>query len=163
MYKVYRENATKLTNREVIHRYIHGGRGAVDLIAPSGKKHSYLFFRPRNGQHYPTDIVFVYALHNDDTKFYVGMIEDDRFRLTTNSRFLEETEIVKGARYIMKMATIDHFAELSQMALVHLGVCCRCGRPLTSEKYLLEGIGRRCKKNYEKLMIEECENNPCEE
>ena len=63
----------------------------------------------------------------------------------------------------MKMATIDHFAELSQMALVHLGVCCRCGRPLTSEKYLLEGIGRRCKKNYEKLMIEECENNPCEE
>lgn len=159
MYRVYRDNATKLTDRATIYRYIHGGRGAVDLIAPSGKKHSYLFLRPRNGEHYPTDIVFVYALHNDDTKFYVGMIEEGKFRLTANSRFLGDTEIVKGARYIMKMATIDHFAEFSKMTLQHLGMCCRCGRPLSDEKYLEEGIGRKCRKYYEKQVIELQESN----
>lgn len=152
MYKVYRENSTKMIDKEIIHRYIHGGRGAVDLIAPSGKKHTYLFLRPRNGLYYPSDIVFVYALHNDETKFYVGMIEENKFRLTCHSRFLEDTEIVRGAKYIVKMATIDNFAEKSAMTLNHLGVCCRCGRPLTQDEALHQGIGKKCKKKYDKFV-----------
>lgn len=147
--KVYPEHSEVMKDRNIIHRYIHGGKGVVDLIAPSGKKHSYAFLKPRNPTTFPDDVVFVYAFHNYEKLFYVGMIEGNTFRRTKNSRFLPDTEIVKGARYINTMANIDRFAEKSQMTLKHLGMCSRCGRKLMDEKSLREGIGKKCRKKLE--------------
>lgn len=146
MYNIYPENAEVMKDRDIINNYIHGGRGIVDLISPSDNKHTYAFLKPKNPSIFPDDVVFVYAYHEYSKLFYIGMIEDGKFRLTRHSRFLVDTEIVKGAIYINKMATIPEFAEKSQMTLKHLGMCARCGRPLSDEKSLKEGIGKKCKK-----------------
>lgn len=144
--KVYPEYSQTLKDREIIHKYIHGGRGVVELVAPSGKKHTYAFLKPKDPTTFPDDVIFVYAFHNYEKLFYIGMIEEDVFRQTRHSRFLPDTEIVKGARYINQMANIENFAISSPMTLNHLGMCARCGRALTDEKWLKLGVGKKCMK-----------------
>ena len=144
MFTMYHEHSCKLQGAETIRNYIFGGRGVVTLKSPTGVHHSYIFKKPRNEDQFPDDVYFVYALHNGDKLFYVGMIENCRFRLTRSSRFLNDTDIVKGARYIMKMAFIENLN--TQMELYHEGVCSVCGRPLTNPKSIETGIGPRCRR-----------------
>lgn len=144
MIKLNEQYRHRMIDRDIIHRYIIGGRGIVTLEAPSGKSHTYAFKRPINASEFPDDVIFVYAVHDKEKLFYIGMMEGLNFRLTHNSRFLEDTEIVRGAQYIVKMASYEGLAERSKMNLYHEGICCRCGRPLTSEKSIEEGAGPKC-------------------
>ena len=144
MIKINAECRHQMTDCNIIYSYIHGGKGIVTLEAPSGKSHMYAFYRPRNSDEFPNDVIFVYAVHNLQKLFYVGMIEQDKFRVTRHSRFLEDNEIVKGVSYIMKMA--QGKITKSPMKLYHEGICCRCGRPLPHEKSVKQGIGSRCNK-----------------
>ena len=74
------------------------------------------------------------------------MIEDGKFRLTRHSRFLPDTDIVKGAFFIMKMVKSQELTSNTRMALYHMGMCARCGRRLESEEALKYGIGKKCRK-----------------
>ena len=84
MVRIYEEYSGQLSTAHDIYNYIHGGRGVVKLEAPSGKSHNYVFTKP-NDPTFPDDVLFVYALHDKTQKFYVGMIEKDKFRLTKHS------------------------------------------------------------------------------
>lgn len=144
MIKTYPESRHRLEEPIVIRQYLYAGKGIVTLESPTGKSHTYLFQKPKNGSTFPEDVRFVYAVHDNEKLFYVGMIEDGTFRLTRNSRFLPDTEIVKGARYIWDMA---HFKKIKEpMTLYHEGMCGRCGRQLTQESSLESGIGKKCQK-----------------
>lgn len=142
--KLYPESAARLTTSVDIKNYIYGGRGIVTLEAPSGKSHTYIFAKPKNTDVFPDDVLFVYALHEGVKQFYVGMVEKDKFRLTHNSRYLPDTEIVKGAYYILRMATEPELK--TPMILRHNGMCAYCGRQLSSEKSIATGIGPKCTK-----------------
>lgn len=137
----------RITSYETLRSVIYGGRGVITLAAPSGNSHDYAYSRPRSATSFPDDVVFVYALH-DDKKFYLGMVEKGRFRVTQNSRFTEDTEIVRGAEYIMKLISDDRLAK-TPMTLVHGSRCCKCGRPLNSKFGQEHGCGKSC---YRKLM-----------
>lgn len=144
--KIYPESSHEFTDSSLLNTYILGGRGVVTLESPGGKKHSYVYETPMNSESFPEDVRFVYALHDGIKKFYIGMIELDSFRLTRNSRFLPDTEIVKGARYIENLRHSQNFLSRSPMKIYHQGVCARCGRKLTSHKSIVTGFGRKCKK-----------------
>lgn len=144
MLNIHHENSHELQGSQIIRDYIFGGRGVVTLLSPTGVHHSYVFKKPRNEDQFPDDVYFVYALHNGDKLFYVGMIENCQFRLTRSSRFLNDTEIVKGARYIMRMAFTPNLH--TSMKLYHEGICSVCGRPLTNPKSIEVGIGPRCRR-----------------
>lgn len=144
MIKMYPEHSVQFTSSEDIRNYIYGGRGIMKLVSPSGNSHHYMFQKPTENAAFPDDVIFVYAVHEQTTKFYIGMIEDNQFRLTRNSRFLPDTDIVKGAFFIMNMMKSQHLVDTTKMELYHMGVCARCGRKLESEKALKYGIGRRC-------------------
>ena len=150
MYKVFRENATQIKDADILKEYLYGGKGVVELVAPSGKKHDYLFAKPVKISFFPDDVMFVYALHEDKTLFYVGMIEEGKFKLTKSSRFLPDTEIVQGAEYIMKLANIPGLIEKSKMTIYNLGMCAKCGRPLKGEKQLIRGYGKKCYNKFSK-------------
>lgn len=136
-------NETLLTSAKDIHRFIHGGKGVCTLEAPFGVNHTYLFKKPNDRDAFPDDVIFVYAVH-EDKRFYIGMIEQDKFRLTAHSRFLPDNEITKGAAYIAKMATNETLTAKTPMMLYHDGRCARCGRPLSQDKYMKCGFGRTC-------------------
>ena len=139
---------TQLKDFESIHRFIHGGKGVCTLEAPFGVHHTYLFLKPSDRDAFPDDVVFVYAVH-ESKRFYIGMIEQDKFRLTRNSRFLPDNEITKGAAYIARMATDKNLADKTPMVLYHDGRCARCGRKLTDEDALHVGFGKKCLKYVE--------------
>ena len=143
MLKLYPEYSCKLSG-DAIREYIYGGKGVVTLKSPTGVHHTYLFSRPRNEDTFPSDVLFVYAVHEGHKLFYVGMVENDRFRLTHNSRFLIHTPIVKGAQYIMRMMRSPKSP--TKMTLYHQGMCAVCGRPLTNPKSIESGIGPKCRK-----------------
>lgn len=123
--------------------YLSAGKGCIELKSPSGKFHDYLFSKP-NSTYFPEDVIFVYAIHRDSKLFYIGMIERGIFRLTNNSRFLNDTEIVRGARYIIKLSKSEYLFQTSKMTITHLGICGRCGRRLHSNSY--QGFGYKCYK-----------------
>lgn len=151
-FKIHHEFSCKLDDCKTIREYCLGGRGVVTLLSPkTGVHHTYYFQRPRNRDSFPEDVRFVYAVHDGNKLFYIGMIEMGRFRLTRNSRFTDYNEITKGARYIMKMMNDPKY--LTNMELYHEGVCSVCGRPLTSPKSLKTGIGPRCRKYLQELGV----------
>ena len=139
------ESSHQLKSSKDIQNYLFGGQGVVTLRNPKSKvEHTYVFRKPNNEDQFPADVIFVYALHNNNQLFYVGMVEDNKFRLTRHSRFLNDTPIVKGARYIMRMANEPNLK--TYMELWHQGVCAVCGRKLTNSKSIQSGIGPRCKR-----------------
>lgn len=137
-----------MTDSKVIYRYLHGGKGEVTLVSPrSYKAHSYRFMKPANERDFPEDTIFVYVLH-EGRRMYLGMLSGSDFRRTAKSTFNEDTEAVKGARYIVKMASRQDIVDAKQMLLYHSGRCCCCGRLLNSDKALVEGIGKKCLQKY---------------
>ena len=141
-----------MTSSSVIQRYLTAGRGEVTLVSPrSMKAHKYAFSSPRNKEDFPDNTIFVYVFH-ENHKFYLGMYDRFGFRLTRNSHFGEDTEAVKGARYIVRMAEDQKLVDRKAMLLYHSGKCCKCGRKLDSFDALKEGIGRKCLKKYNDLI-----------
>jgi len=138
----------KMTNSGTIYRYIHAGKGEVTLVAPTTlKAHSYSFECPANAKQFPENTIFVYVLHNGH-KMYLGMLDGSGFRLTNKSSFTDDTESVKGARYIVKMSNRQDLVDKGLMHLYHSGRCCKCGRPLESDKAMKLGIGKCCLKKF---------------
>ena len=137
-----------MTDASAIYRYIHAAEGEVTLVSPrTMKAHAYVFAEPKNKRDFPEDTIFVYALHNGH-KMYLGLMDGSGFRRTQKSNFSEDTEIMKGARYIVKMASRQDVVNQKAMLLYHSGKCCMCGRKLDSDKALAQGIGSKCLKRY---------------
>jgi len=140
----------RMLSSETIATYLHGGRGEVTLASPTGVAHRYLFSEPRNADEFPVGTIFVYALH-EGRRFYLGMLDNNnQFRLTSRSQFKADTETVKGAMYIAKMASDQNLVDQTQMMLYHSGKCCRCGRLLSSGKSISCGLGKSCRKQLNK-------------
>lgn len=137
-----------MLNAKTIYRYIHGGDAEVTLVAPqTNKAHTFAFCKPTNERDFPEDTIFVYVLH-EGHKLYLGMLAGTEFRLTSKSRYGEDTESVKGARYIVKMSLRQDLVDKEKMHLYHSGRCSACGRPLRSKKALETGMGRKCLQRY---------------
>ena len=129
----------------MLRTYLKGGAGRLILISPSKQGHTYLFERPTNPAEFPPGTIFVSCIH-EDHKMYIGVMENFVLRLTRSSRFLPDADVTKGAQYITYMARSQDLINNTPMLLIHTGVCCRCGRPLSQHEALLRGYGRRCGK-----------------
>lgn len=148
---IFPESTTEIKDLDVLRDYIHGGKGVIMLESPSKASHNYMFSKPANESDFPDDYIFVYAVH-DNKRFYVGLMESDKFRLTKNSRFLEDTDIVKGAKYIVNLMNNENKFNQRKMTLYHCGCCARCGRELTSAESRSRGFGKKCYKKFEASM-----------
>ena len=152
IFDINSDNYTLFADSETIKRYITAGKGVVTLVAPSGKAHSYSFERPKNEKDFDEDTIFVYTLH-EGRKHYTGKFTYGKyFNLTRNSKFDPETEAVKGAMFITRMANDQSLVISTPMKLYHTDKCAYCGTTLRSKKAIELGLGRVCYKRYlEKL------------
>lgn len=144
--KLYPESSFEFLENDILNQYLMGGQAVVTLESPSGVKHTYLYAKPKNTNYFPDDTRFVYALHQQVQQFYIGMIEMDKFRLTQNSRFLNDTDIVKGVLYIEKLRKNQISLHKSLMKIYHEGTCARCGRRLINKESIEIGFGPKCKR-----------------
>ena len=143
------ENRIKYVN--TLEKYVFGGKGKIDLVAPSGTSHQYSFEVPKDPK-FPGDVRFVYALH-EGKKFYLGMIEHRHLRLTSHSRFDKAHDVVKGAYYIVDKVNNAIILERLPMKFYHDGRCAMCGREFKVSKYKKIGLGKKCLKRYEELVV----------
>lgn len=154
--QMFHEFSNVFTSQESLYKYLYGGRGIVTLESPSGEKHTYSYEKPLNEEQFPEDVFFVYTIHTDllddgslqYRKFYLGMIENDDFRMTRNSRFGRNTPVMRGAFYIENLRKYQHFLDDSKMKIYHEGVCGLCGSKIWSEKSMECGFGRKCRKEF---------------
>lgn len=146
--------ALRIHDAEMLSEFIHGSQAQLVLVGPAGTAHCYRFARPRNVNDFPPDVRFVFAIH-EDKKFYLGMLEEDKFRCTQNSRFDEDCDVVKGAKYIVKLSHNQNLLTWTAMKLYQSGKCARCGRPLNSEFGILHGFGKSCWRKHQLLREEE--------
>lgn len=154
--RIFPEQSIIFTSQKTLYRYLYGGHAIVTLSSPSGVKHVYSYEAPINRHQFPDDVIFVYAVHFEDDdlnnceckKFYLGMIENDNFRMTRNSRFLYESPIIQGVFYIEKLRKSQEFLSQSRMTISHNGTCARCGSKISSDKSRIQGFGRACYKKF---------------
>lgn len=137
------DSRLQLTDSSMLHGYIYGGNAELTMVGPAGTAHTYIISKPRNSDDFPPDIRFVYVVH-EEKKFYLGMIENNKFRCTAHSRFDESSETVKGAKYLMNLAKNQPLFDITPMKLYQSGRCARCGRKLSSDKALSRGFGKKC-------------------
>lgn len=143
-----------MLDSSVIYRYIHGGDAEVTLVhPPSNYAHAYAFCKPKNELDFPEGTIFAYVLHNGH-KMYLGMLSGNGFRRTQKSNFDEDTEAMKGVRYIVRMANEQNLVDKELMHLYHSGRCCCCGRKLSGKKSMKAGIGRKCLARFNKKLEE---------
>ena len=137
------DDKLKITNSEMLTEYIHGGNAVLTLVGPAGTAHTYIFKCPRNSTEFPPGVRFVYVLH-EDVRFYLGILDQGKFRRTMHSNFTEEAETVKGAKYIVRLASDQQLLDTTLMKLYQSGRCARCGRLLDSDASFVHGFGRKC-------------------
>lgn len=139
----------RLQTKEAIRSYLEGGSGVVTLHSPTGCWRTYSFRRPYDNifhdDSFYANALFVYAKTSSGRWMYVGMYNNNEFRLTEASRFGIKHPIVKGAKYLVKMMNSD-IAASGPMVVYHEGVCCVCGRRLTRPKSIELGVGPTCRK-----------------
>lgn len=133
----------ELIGSERIRQYIMGGNGVVTLKSYTGKHHTYWFAAPENRKD-DDDTMFVKTLVDGGDWVYVGMFKNKNFHLTKASKFALTSPIVKGVYFILKIMFKTGFSD-DRMQLYHMGVCSRCGRPLTNPDSIELGIGPVCR------------------
>ena len=127
-----------------IWRYLHGGHAVVTLLSPSNIYKTYSFEKPRHDE-FPNLTLFVYCRLDNGSWAYVGMLENDKFRLTRASKFRYSDNIVKGVNYIVKLMNSQIFN--SPIKFYHSSKCSVCGRQLTTPESITKGIGPKCLKH----------------
>lgn len=141
--KLNHKMSHELTGSKRITDYILGGNGVVTLKSYTGIHHTYWFAAPRN-RNAGDDTMFIKTLVDGGDWVYVGMYKDKNFHLTKASRFSMQSPIVKGVFFILKLMFKPDFSD-ERMHLYHMGICSRCGRPLTNPDSIEFGIGPVCR------------------
>ena len=130
---------SELTETDHIKDYVLGGHGIVTLVSDTTNvHHTYSFHKPEGRD----DIMFINTLVDGSNWVYVGYYRNGEFRLTAKSAYKPDSAIVKGVAYIFKV--ILGGTAVDSMHILHEGVCCRCGRPLTNPASIRLGIGPTC-------------------
>jgi hypothetical protein len=114
----------------------------------TGQHRTYKIRKPEPTAQYPNPAWFVKVMHGTDNENhyrYIGMLDvsTGAIRLTRASKFSEDSDTVKAARWVMGRI-INRLQIPDCMDIRHSGKCGRCGRTLTTPESLDRGIGPEC-------------------
>jgi len=134
----------ELIGKNRINLYVKGGKGTLKLQAPSGNYHIYSFREPMDKDNFDEWVLFAFCKHEDGRWLYVGKLDKDlNFKYTRNSKYGVDSEEFKGAAYIVKLMKQD---VNTPMKLFHYGRCSVCGKKLTNDFAIKNGMGYRCRR-----------------
>ena len=143
-----KESIYKLENVEDIKKFIVGGKAIITL--ESRKTGSWFTYRikraKKDDKNSPFFVSVLTGCDNESAYTYMGtiFINNDKlsFRLTKNSKIREEATSYKAFNFFFNLLMNDKIHP--EMVVYHRGICCVCGRPLTTPDSLISGIGPIC-------------------
>lgn len=126
-----------------------GGKATFTVENTETKQHrTYKIRKPEPTAKYPNPSWFVKVMTGTDNEkhySYIGVLDNatGAIRLTKASKFMEGSDVLKAARWVMGRV-INQLQIPDQMDIRHSGKCGRCGRTLTTPESLDRGIGPEC-------------------
>jgi hypothetical protein len=80
---------------------------------------------------------------NSSDYVYIGMIQNEQFKLTRASKMTGDSMPVRAIRWVLTQLSAKH-AIPTELEIWHEGRCGRCGRRLTVPESISLGIGPDC-------------------
>lgn len=124
-------------------KFFSGGR-AVFTVS-NGKDSHYTYRISHTNDTQPLFVGLLTGPDNESSYTYLGVYEPvtHSVRLTKSSKFTDDTIPVKVIRWAIKQV-VEGKQLPSGYAIQHEGKCCRCGRTLTTDESINNGIGPEC-------------------
>ena len=143
-----KESVYKFENVEDIKRFIVGGKAFMTLESKrTGKWFTYKIKRAKKDDlTSPFFVSVLTGMDNEKAYTYMGTIFKNEnklsFNLTKNSKIREEALSYKAFNFFFKLMSDNKTHE--ELSVYHRGVCCVCGKKLTTPESLKNGIGPFC-------------------
>jgi len=116
--------------------------GSALITVQSGATGDHLTYRIKKAK--DKELFFVSVLTGPSSYSYMGVIADTakpEIKLTGKSRISEKAKSYQVLSWVLRNLGSDN---LNQATLMHNGLCCKCGRTLTTPESIERGIGPRC-------------------
>jgi len=143
-----KESIYKLENNEDIKKFIVGGKAILTLESEkTGRWFTYRIKKAKKDDDNSSFFVSVLTgLNNDSAYSYMGTIFKNldklNFKLTKNSKIGEDALSYKA--FIFFFNLLLNNKKHNDLSVYHRGVCCVCGKKLTTPESLKNGIGPFC-------------------
>lgn len=143
-----KESIYKLENVEDIKRFIIGGKAIMTLESKrTGSWFTYKIKKSKKDDvNSPFFVSVLTGLDNESAYTYMGTIFNNdnklKFTLTKNSKIGEDALSYKAFNFFFKLLLENKLHE--EISIYHRGVCCVCGKSLTTPESLKNGIGPFC-------------------
>lgn len=149
--KLNKENNYRLENIEDIKTFIFAGKATLTL--ESKRTGTWFTYKIKNAnkdeQNSPYFVSVLTGQDNNSAYSYMGTIFNNNgdfvLRLTKNSKISGTALSYKAFNFFFNLINKDKLHE--EIKVYHKGVCCSCGRTLTTPESLKNGIGPFCKGN----------------
>ena len=124
--------------------FFEGGNAIFTVTNPMGKHYTYKIRHPDKK---PFFVSLLTGPDNCTNYTYLGMYipQNKTVKLTEKSKFTEDSTPVKVIRWAIQMIA-DNKPLPKGYSILHEGRCCRCGRLLTTQESIINGIGPECMK-----------------
>ena len=143
-----KESIYKLENVEDIKRFIIGGKAIMTLESKrTGSWFTYKIKKAKKDDaNSPFFVSVLTGVNNESAYTYMGTIFNNdnklKFILTKNSKIGEDALSYKAFNFFFKLLLENKLHD--EIAIYHRGICCVCGRALTTPESLKNGIGPFC-------------------
>jgi len=144
-----KEYLYKLESVEEIKMFLTGGKAIITLESKrTGKWFTYKINKAKKSDDKsPYFVSLLTGLDNNSAYSYMGTIfnNDNKqvFRLTKKSNMGKDALSVKAFSFFFDLLNNNRTHE--EINFYHRGVCCVCGRQLTTPESLVAGIGPFCR------------------
>lgn len=141
-----KENIYKLDSIENIKRFIIGGNAILTLESKkTGRWFTYRIKKSKNIDNSPFFVSVLTGCDNESAYTYMGTVFNNgklTFKLTSKSKIGEDALSYKAFNFFFNLLSTDKLHE--DMGIYHRGLCCVCGRTLTTPESIKNGIGPFC-------------------
>jgi hypothetical protein len=148
-----KENIYRIYNIEDIKRFLIGGQATITLESKKTNR----WFTYKIKSHKDNESIFFVSVltgtDNESNYTYIGTIFNNlallpKFKLTKNSKISETSSSFVAFNYFFINLINNRLHP--DLAVYHNGVCCCCGRTITTPESLKTGIGPFCASRYQK-------------
>lgn len=142
-----------MSRTNVTENFVFGGRAVFTVSSATGERYTYKVVKSKPNAKYTSGAWFLLVLSGPDNERsyeYVGIVDRQTMRLiiTKKSSFSDESMAVKAFRWAA--GRIVSQGEIPDgYSIVNAGLCCRCGRLLTTPESIKSGFGPTCRKSVE--------------
>ena len=143
-----KEQVYKLGDIEDVKKFIVGGKAFLTL--ESKKTGRWFTFKikkaKKDDEKSPYFVSVLTGSDNENAYIYMGTIfkNDDKlnFRLTKKSTITEDSLSYKAFNFFINLLLVNKIHE--DMGIYHRGMCCVCGKALTTPESIKSGMGPIC-------------------